>query len=231
MERIKSTENCTPRRRSKRLACRPSATPELAPKRPRRRALGTPNLGWRLETPSAAESDSIIFVGRFESPPSARPVIQELDSAVPEVRNPVREGPETSTTTVQASVTTVDAWTATAEDDPVEIFRIATEGRGSLDNASDESSLYYSCEEESFLFPVGVQAQEFDISDGTVLTKHQGGNLYTNTVAFEEQEAAKRSPEADSKLFHATCDELRKLFDEIVTLKKEEVKIMNEKKS
>ncbi|KAL1380758.1 hypothetical protein pipiens_003537 [Culex pipiens pipiens] len=43
-----------------------------------------------------------------------------------------------------------------------------------------------------------------------------------NTVAFEEQEeAAKRSPEADSKLFQATCDELRKLFDEIVTLKKE----------
>ncbi|EDS45143.1 fms interacting protein [Culex quinquefasciatus] len=51
----------------------------------------------------------------------------------------------------------------------------------------------------------------------------------SNTVAFKEQEAAKRSPEAVSKLFHATCDELRKLFDEIVTLKKEEVKIMNQK--
>lgn len=149
MERIKSNEKSTPLRRSKRLAGRPSATPELAPKRPRRQALGTPNLGWRLETPSAAESDSIIFVGRLESQPPARPVIQELDSAVSEVRNPVREGPETSTTTVQASVTTVDAWTATAEEDPESL---------NLD-ASDGSSLYYSCEEESFLFPVGVRRQ------------------------------------------------------------------------
>ncbi|KAL1379698.1 hypothetical protein pipiens_014717 [Culex pipiens pipiens] len=61
----------------------------------------------------------------------------------------------------------------------------------------------------------------FDLSDGTVPTKLHGGNLYTNTVAFEQQEAAKRSPEADSKLFHATCDELHKLFDVIVTLKEE----------
>ncbi|EDS40608.1 hypothetical protein CpipJ_CPIJ014486 [Culex quinquefasciatus] len=81
----------------------------------------------------------------------------------------------------------------------------------------------------------GQEAQEFDLSGGTVLTKLQEGNLYTvsfkqilkkfiyievfqqNMVAFEEQEAAKRSPDSDSKLFHATCDEL----DEIVTLKKE----------
>ncbi|KAL9694371.1 hypothetical protein quinque_013656 [Culex quinquefasciatus] len=62
-----------------------------------------------------------------------------------------------------------------------------------------------------------LEAQEFDHSGGTVLTKLQKGNLYTNMVAFEEQEAAKRSPDSDSKLFHATCDEL----DEIVTLKKE----------
>ncbi|KAL9694972.1 hypothetical protein quinque_014257 [Culex quinquefasciatus] len=61
----------------------------------------------------------------------------------------------------------------------------------------------------------------FDLSVGTVPTKLHGGNLYTNTVAFEQQEAAKRSPEADSKLFHATCDELHKLFDVIVTLKEE----------
>ncbi|KAL1402261.1 hypothetical protein pipiens_006168 [Culex pipiens pipiens] len=63
--------------------------------------------------------------------------------------------------------------------------------------------------------------EAFDLSDGTVPTKLHGGNLYTNTVAFEQQEAAKRSPEADSKLFHATCDELHKLFDVIVTLKEE----------
>lgn len=52
-------------------------------------------------------------------------------------------------------------------------------------------------------------------------TKLSKEEIYTNTIAFEEQEAAKRSPEADSKLFHATCDELRKLFDEIAVLKKE----------
>ncbi|KAL9703784.1 hypothetical protein quinque_007302 [Culex quinquefasciatus] len=51
-------------------------------------------------------------------------------------------------------------------------------------------------------------------------TKLSKEEIYTSTIAFEEQEAAKRSPEADSKLFHATCDELRKLFDEIATLKK-----------
>ncbi|KAL1380600.1 hypothetical protein pipiens_014064 [Culex pipiens pipiens] len=152
MRRVTSNDKPTPRRRSKRLASRPSATPEPAPKRSRRRTLGTPKLGWRPETPSAAESDSIIFVGRFESPPAAPPVIRE----VPEVRNPER--PETSTTTVQASVATVDAWTATAEDELVEIFRIATDERESLDNASIGSSLYYSCEEELFLFPLAVTA-------------------------------------------------------------------------
>ncbi|XP_039452345.1 uncharacterized protein LOC120431275 [Culex pipiens pallens] len=157
MRRGTSNDNPSPRRRSKRLACRPSATPEPAPKRPRRRTPRTPNLGWRPETSSAAESDSIIFLGRFESPPSAPPVIRE----VPVVRNPVRERPETSTTTVQASVATVDAWTATAEDELVEIFRIATDEPESfsLDNASDRSSLYYSCEEDSLLFPVGVVEQ------------------------------------------------------------------------
>ncbi|KAL9696003.1 hypothetical protein quinque_015288 [Culex quinquefasciatus] len=136
MRRGTSNDNPSPRRRSKRLACRPSATPEPAPK---------------------PESDSIIFVGRFESPPSAPPVSRE----VPVVRNPVRERPETSTTTVQASVATVDAWTTTAENDLVEIFRIATDEPESLslDNASDGSSLYYSCEEDSLLFPVGVVEQ------------------------------------------------------------------------
>ncbi|XP_055624945.1 THO complex subunit 5 homolog [Toxorhynchites rutilus septentrionalis] len=46
-------------------------------------------------------------------------------------------------------------------------------------------------------------------------------DLYVNTIAFEEQEASKRSPEKDAQLFHSTCDELRKLFDEIAALKKE----------
>ncbi|XP_058462311.1 THO complex subunit 5 homolog [Malaya genurostris] len=46
-------------------------------------------------------------------------------------------------------------------------------------------------------------------------------DLYLNTIAFEEKEAAKRSPDKDAQLFHSTCDELRKLFDEIALLKKD----------
>lgn len=52
-------------------------------------------------------------------------------------------------------------------------------------------------------------------------TKLSKEDLYANTIAFEEQEATKRSPEKDAQLFFSTCDELRKLFDEIATLKKD----------
>lgn len=46
-------------------------------------------------------------------------------------------------------------------------------------------------------------------------------SLRQNTIAFEEQEAARRPPEKDAQVFYNTCDELRKLFDEIATLKKD----------
>ncbi|XP_065089420.1 THO complex subunit 5 homolog [Ochlerotatus camptorhynchus] len=52
-------------------------------------------------------------------------------------------------------------------------------------------------------------------------TKLSKEDLYANTIAFEEQEAAKRPPEKDAQVFYSTCDELRKLFDEIATLKKD----------
>ncbi|XP_062560482.1 THO complex subunit 5 homolog A [Armigeres subalbatus] len=52
-------------------------------------------------------------------------------------------------------------------------------------------------------------------------TKLSREDLYTSTIAFEEQEAAKRPPETDAQLFYGTCGELRKLFDEIASLKKE----------
>ncbi|XP_055531145.1 THO complex subunit 5 homolog [Wyeomyia smithii] len=53
-------------------------------------------------------------------------------------------------------------------------------------------------------------------------TKLSKEDLYAHTIAFEEQEAAKRSPDKDALLFHSTCDELRKLFDEIALLKKDD---------
>ncbi|XP_053665470.1 THO complex subunit 5 homolog [Anopheles marshallii] len=44
-------------------------------------------------------------------------------------------------------------------------------------------------------------------------------DVYMNTIAFEEQEASKRSPVKDANLFHATCDELRAIFADIARLK------------
>ncbi|EAA13229.4 AGAP004746-PB [Anopheles gambiae str. PEST] len=44
-------------------------------------------------------------------------------------------------------------------------------------------------------------------------------DVYMNTIAFEEQEASKRSPIKDANLFHATCDELRSIFADIAKLK------------
>ncbi|XP_035912615.1 THO complex subunit 5 homolog [Anopheles stephensi] len=44
-------------------------------------------------------------------------------------------------------------------------------------------------------------------------------DVYMNTIAFEEQEASKRSPVKDAALFHATCDELRTVFADIAKLK------------
>uniref|UniRef100_A0A182R2R0 THO complex subunit 5 n=1 Tax=Anopheles funestus TaxID=62324 RepID=A0A182R2R0_ANOFN len=44
-------------------------------------------------------------------------------------------------------------------------------------------------------------------------------DVYMNTIAFEEQEASKRSPVKDANLFHATCDELRTIFGDIAKLK------------
>ena len=41
------------------------------------------------------------------------------------------------------------------------------------------------------------------------------------TVAFEEQEALKRSPAKDSALYRQTCEDLRKIFAEISQLKKD----------
>jgi hypothetical protein len=38
-------------------------------------------------------------------------------------------------------------------------------------------------------------------------------------INFEEQEAAKRSAAKDAQIFNQTCEELRKLFDEITGLK------------
>nr|XP_019548244.2 LOW QUALITY PROTEIN: THO complex subunit 5 homolog [Aedes albopictus] len=52
-------------------------------------------------------------------------------------------------------------------------------------------------------------------------TKISREDLYANTIAFEEQEAAKRPAKQDAQLFYGTCDELRKLFDEIAALKKD----------
>uniref|UniRef100_A0A182NNB4 Uncharacterized protein n=1 Tax=Anopheles dirus TaxID=7168 RepID=A0A182NNB4_9DIPT len=46
-------------------------------------------------------------------------------------------------------------------------------------------------------------------------------DVYVNTIAFEEQEANKRSPVKDANLFHATCDELRTIFADIAKLKAE----------
>ncbi|XP_041772208.1 THO complex subunit 5 homolog [Anopheles merus] len=44
-------------------------------------------------------------------------------------------------------------------------------------------------------------------------------DVYMNTIAFEEQEARKRSPIKDANLFHVTCDELRSIFADIAKLK------------
>uniref|UniRef100_A0A6B2E7U3 Putative fms n=1 Tax=Phlebotomus kandelakii TaxID=1109342 RepID=A0A6B2E7U3_9DIPT len=44
-------------------------------------------------------------------------------------------------------------------------------------------------------------------------------NVYMNAIKFEEQEAIKRAPEKDSKLFHQTCEDLRKIFADVYALK------------
>uniref|UniRef100_A0A182JS38 Uncharacterized protein n=1 Tax=Anopheles christyi TaxID=43041 RepID=A0A182JS38_9DIPT len=44
-------------------------------------------------------------------------------------------------------------------------------------------------------------------------------DVYMNTIAFEEQEASKRSPVKDANLFHATCGDLRTIFADIAKLK------------
>lgn len=41
-----------------------------------------------------------------------------------------------------------------------------------------------------------------------------------SVVKFEEQESQDRSAEKDSKLFHSTCSDLRKIFEQITELKK-----------
>uniref|UniRef100_A0A182P603 Uncharacterized protein n=1 Tax=Anopheles epiroticus TaxID=199890 RepID=A0A182P603_9DIPT len=50
-------------------------------------------------------------------------------------------------------------------------------------------------------------------------TKTSKEDVYMNTIAFEEQEASKRSSVKDANLFHATCDELRTIFADIAKLK------------
>ncbi len=39
-------------------------------------------------------------------------------------------------------------------------------------------------------------------------------------MKFEEQESQERSADKDSKLFHSTCSDLRKIFEQIAELKK-----------
>lgn len=46
--------------------------------------------------------------------------------------------------------------------------------------------------------------------------------LLQSTIAFEEQEALKRSPSKDFTLYRQTCEELRKTFAEIALLKKDD---------
>ncbi|XP_059608501.1 THO complex subunit 5 homolog A [Phlebotomus argentipes] len=46
-------------------------------------------------------------------------------------------------------------------------------------------------------------------------------NVYMNSIKFEEQEAAKRAPEKDSKLFFQTCGDLKKIFADVYALKKD----------
>ncbi|XP_037042717.1 THO complex subunit 5 homolog [Bradysia coprophila] len=56
-------------------------------------------------------------------------------------------------------------------------------------------------------------------SDSTV-TKIPKEDVYASVVQFEEQESQHRPAEKDAELFHSTCSELRKLFEEINKLKK-----------
>ncbi|XP_055705592.1 THO complex subunit 5 homolog [Phlebotomus papatasi] len=53
-------------------------------------------------------------------------------------------------------------------------------------------------------------------------------NVYLNAIKFEEQEASKRSPEKDSKLYHQTCEDLRKIFSDVYALKKDPEKNRHE---
>lgn len=46
--------------------------------------------------------------------------------------------------------------------------------------------------------------------------------VFQSTIAFEEQEALKRSPSKDFTLYRQTCEDLRKIFAEIALLKKED---------
>ncbi|GAB0099490.1 THO complex subunit 5 [Sergentomyia squamirostris] len=46
-------------------------------------------------------------------------------------------------------------------------------------------------------------------------------SVYQNAIKFEEQEAVKRAADKDSKLFHQTCEDLKKLFADVYNLKKD----------
>uniref|UniRef100_A0A1B0GHL3 Cationic amino acid transporter C-terminal domain-containing protein n=2 Tax=Lutzomyia longipalpis TaxID=7200 RepID=A0A1B0GHL3_LUTLO len=58
-------------------------------------------------------------------------------------------------------------------------------------------------------------------SDVTPLKVPKEENVYMNAIKFEEHEATKRSAEKDSKLYHQTCEDLRKIFADVYALKKD----------
>ncbi|XP_053673269.1 THO complex subunit 5 homolog [Anopheles nili] len=57
--------------------------------------------------------------------------------------------------------------------------------------------------------------------NSTSTAKASKEDIYLNTIAFEEQEASRRSSANDASLFHDTCDELRTIFADIAKLKSE----------